>query len=111
MTRAEKKIWFEFLRFFKPQVHRQRPMGKFIPDFYIPKGRLIVEIDGNSHFNEKAATKDKERTAFFESFNITVIRFTNDEVFEQFEQVCQIIKNKVFERQTPPSLDDSGRPL
>ncbi len=94
-TPTENKLWYEFLRFLKPRAHRQRPMGKFIADFYIPKAKLIIEIDGNVHLDEKANAKDSERSEFFKVLGITVIRFTNDEVLYDFKYVCKKINDMV----------------
>jgi very-short-patch-repair endonuclease len=82
----------------KPRVHRQRSMGRFIADFYVPKAKLIIEIDGGIHTQEKVAAKDHERTLFFKSFGVGVLRFTNNEVFSSFEKVCQSIKQAVSDR-------------
>jgi very-short-patch-repair endonuclease len=102
-TNAESIIWKKHLRYLKPKVHRQRPMGKFIVDFYIPKAKLIIEIDGDSHFSEKAKAKDAERTKFFNNLDLKVIRFTNSEVFYSFEFVCKKIQNEITCSKTPPS--------
>lgn len=97
-TRAENKIWYEFLRFIKPRTHRQRSMGRFIADFYIPKAALIIEIDGDVHSNEKAIAKDLERTTFFNELGITVIRFSNSDVLYNFRQVCDEIKKIILSK-------------
>jgi very-short-patch-repair endonuclease len=98
MTPFEKKIWFDFLRYLKPGVRRQRPMGKFIVDFYIPKAKLVIEIDGDVHMNEKAIAKDQERTDFFNSLGIHVLRIKNEEISSSFQSVCNIISQTILER-------------
>ena len=102
-TSAESIIWKKYLRYLKPRVHRQRPIGNFIVDFYIPKAKLVIEIDGDSHFSEKAFAKDTQRTGFFNELGLKVIRFTNSEVFYSFEFVCKKIKDEIDFRKTPPS--------
>jgi very-short-patch-repair endonuclease len=91
MTPAEKKLWQEYLRYSKPRVHRQRAMGNFIVDFYIPKAKLVIEIDGNFHFDEKATAKDHERTSFLNEIGLEVLRFENHRVFNDFKSVCREI--------------------
>ncbi len=98
MTPAEEKLWQEYLRYSKPRVHRQRPMGNFIVDFYIPKAQLIIEIDGNHHFDEKAIAKDRERTLFFNEIGLEILRFENHQVFDSFSDVCETIQKKVQSR-------------
>lgn len=105
MTRAEKKLWYEFLNKFKPRVHRQRAIGRYVVDFYIAKAALVIEIDGDSHFIENAEKKDALRTKFLNSLNLHVMRFTNNDVFFSFENVCGEITNFVDKNlisNTPP---------
>ena len=98
MTAAEEKIWYQYLRSFQPRVHRQRSMGRCIADFYIPKAKLVIEIDGSIHQEEKVRAKDNERTKFFNSLGIEVIRFTNEEVMTSFRRVCKSIRQMVVKR-------------
>ena len=48
MTKAERKLWYDYLRNFKYRVHRQRPIDQFIVDFYCFELKLVIEIDGDS---------------------------------------------------------------
>lgn len=93
MTPTEKKLWFEFLRNEKPQVRRQRSIGNYIVDFYIPKARLVIELDGDPHFlNDKSKADDRERDNYLHSLGLKVIRFTNNDIKNSFESSCKIIK-------------------
>jgi very-short-patch-repair endonuclease len=98
MTKAEKKLWYDFLCHIKPKVHRQRPMGKFITDFYIPKAKLIIKVDGPIHENEKVSAKDADRTLFFASLGVLVLRITNNEIFHDFDRVCKRISTTIQNR-------------
>ncbi len=93
MTQAEKKLWFEFLKDFKYWVYRQRPIIYYIADFYCAKLKLIIEVDGDSHFNDSEKEYDNERTKAFESIGIQVMRFTNTEVLDCFPEVCEKINS------------------
>ena len=90
-TPAERKLWFEFLRNLPVRFTRQKPLGHYIADFYCSSSRLVVEVDGDSHFTDRGEGYDAARTAALESEGIRVIRVTNLEVMEQFEGVCQKI--------------------
>lgn len=90
-TPAEKKLWLEFLRTFEHRVLRQRPILNFIVDFYIPALKLVVEVDGNSHFSEQGQTHDAERTAQLEALGLRVLRFANAEVMESLEGIAMQI--------------------
>jgi len=73
---------------------RQHSIGNFITDFYCAKEKLVIEIDGDSHFSESSQEYDLRRTEFFNSLGIRVIRFTNVEVAESLEGVLlEIVKN------------------
>ncbi len=96
-TVAEKKLW-QFLKTFHYRVLRQRPIHHFIVDFYCPRLRLVIEVDGDVHFTETAAAYDAERTQVLEGYGLQVIRFTNEQVMGDFEAVCQKIGEMI-----PPS--------
>ena len=63
MTPAEKKLWHGYLRSFKFRVLRQRPIAFFIVDFYCAALKLVIEVDGDSHFTEAGRAYDAERTS------------------------------------------------
>jgi very-short-patch-repair endonuclease len=94
-TPAEKKLWQEYLRTFRFRVLRQRPIDHFIVDFYCAALKLVIEIDGESHFTPEGRVYDQERTAVFEGYGLTVLRFTNDVVMNDFEGVCQEIEELI----------------
>lgn len=89
-TPAEKKLW-EYLREAPLKFYRQRPIDNFIVDFYCEKIKLIIEVDGDSHFTESGIVYDEARTKILEGYQLKVIRFTNDEVLHDYESVCSEI--------------------
>ena len=96
-TPAERKLWFEFLRDLPHKFTRQKPLGYYIADFYCSGLRLVIEVDGDSHFTAGAETHDRTRTAVLAGMNVRVIRFTNAEVMAQFEAVCSRINQVLAE--------------
>jgi very-short-patch-repair endonuclease len=92
LTRAEARLWFGFLRDFEPRVRRQRPFGSYIVDFYCAKRKTVVEVDGESHFTDAGVAYDAERTVFLEALGLKIVRFTNAQVFENFEGVCEALR-------------------
>jgi very-short-patch-repair endonuclease len=88
MTEPEKKIWYGYLKNCWLNVLRQKPINQFIVDFYIPKVKLVIEIDGETHFTEDAIVYDRERTEVLEGLWIRVLRFTNSEVMANLEWVA-----------------------
>lgn len=99
MTIPEKKLWYGFLNHFSLRVLRQRPINNFIVDFYCAKLKLVIEVDGDSHFTDEGRESDRRRTAILESYGLKVIRFTNEEVLHNFDAVCQ----EISPRKDPPS--------
>ncbi|MFN2644378.1 MAG: endonuclease domain-containing protein [Burkholderiales bacterium] len=90
-TPAERKLWFDFLRYLPHKFTRQKPLGSYIADFYCSSRRLVIEIDGDSHFNASSERYDAARTKSLADLGLRVIRFTNLEVMQQFEAVCERI--------------------
>ena len=91
-TPVEKKLWYGFLRTFKYRVIRQRPIDNFIVDFYCAHLKLVIEVDGDSHYSEDGIQNDQLRTSRLEGYGLRVIRFTNIEVLDNFEEVCATIE-------------------
>ncbi|BAY32733.1 hypothetical protein NIES2107_46230 [Nostoc carneum NIES-2107] len=95
MTTAERKLWYEYFKNFKFRVLRQRPINNFIVDFYCPTLQLVIEIDGDSHFTDEAQDYDIERTRVLEGYGLKIIRFTNSQVLNQFDSVCEQIQDLI----------------
>lgn len=95
MTPAEKKLWGECLRHLNVRVLRQRPIDNFIVDFYIPSLKLVIEVDGDSHFSEAGKTRDAERTAVLNGYGVQVIRFNNREVLDKLEGVSSVLSRRM----------------
>jgi very-short-patch-repair endonuclease len=97
-TPAERKLWYEFLRDLPEKFTRQKPLGSYIADFYCSRIRLVIEIDGDSHFTASGETYDQSRAAALEALRLRVIRFTNEDVMQRFEGVCQRIEQALTEK-------------
>ncbi|MFH0873297.1 MAG: endonuclease domain-containing protein [Candidatus Komeilibacteria bacterium] len=74
------------------KFRRQHGIGKYVVDFYCPEVKLAIEIDGESHLVDGAEEMDNERQKYIELYGIKVIRFSNGEVYENTEEVIEIIK-------------------
>jgi len=77
------------------KFRRQYSVGKFVIDFYCPRLKLAIEVDGDSHFSEKSEVYDKERQRFIESFKISFLRFTNKDIYENLGEVLGTIKARM----------------
>ena len=92
-TNEEKKVWYQILKGRTPKFHRQRIIGNYIVDFFCPKLKLIIEIDGYQHFYEENKEYDQRRTEYLESLGFYILRFENTEVNKDIEEVRYIINN------------------
>jgi very-short-patch-repair endonuclease len=75
------------------KFRRQTSIGSYIVDFYCPEEKLVIELDGEVHFNEEAIKYDEDRTKYIESLGLKVIRFENNEVLKNTEYVLNEIRN------------------
>src|ERR1700741_1294653 len=73
---AERKLWYEFLSSLPEKFTRQKPLGHYIADFYSSSLRLVIELDGDSHFDDRAERYDARRTERLEEEGVRVVRFT-----------------------------------
>lgn len=93
MTPAESYLWLKFLKRFRPRFIRQRTVLHYILDFYCPFYKLCVELDGASHNTFQAKEHDKDRTYQLNCLGITVIRFRNEDVFNNLGKIMRVIEN------------------
>ncbi len=98
-TQAEKALWNQLRKLRKEGYifRRQHPLDIFIADFYCHKIKLVIEGDGEIHSNEVVHEHDSGRTAELDRFGIRVIRFTNDQVMSNHENIMIQIKNIISE--------------
>ena len=84
-TPAERKLWFDYLSAHAEKFTRQKPLGRYIADFYCARFRLVGELDGDSHFSDAGERYDQLRTDALADLGIAVLRFTNTEVLQDFD--------------------------
>jgi very-short-patch-repair endonuclease len=83
------------------QFRRQQPIENYIVDFVCFDKRIIIEVDGGQHSVNKDS--DSVRDEYLKSNGFDVLRFWNNEIFENLNGVLEVIKNKVL----TPSLNPS----
>jgi len=98
MTREERHLWYDFLRQLPVTINRQKVFGNYIADFYCATAKIIIELDGSQHYEEKTAEKDVIRDKYFSQLGITVLRYQNIEITNNFEAVCNDIYKHIFKR-------------
>ena len=88
-------MWYDFLRTYPVKFSRQKVLGKYVADFYSTQAKLIIELDGRQHFEERDEQKGKERTEYLKQYGLKVIRIPNNWVNRNFREVCEYIDNIV----------------
>ena len=91
MTKEERRLWYDFLKNLPILFHRQKVIGNYIVDFYCAKAKLVIELDGSQHYEDKGIEKDRERDCFLQELGLTVLRFSNLEINQNFQGVCESI--------------------
>lgn len=93
-TEAEEIIWqcLRNRKILNFKFRRQHPVGKYIADFYCHEAKLIIEVDGEIHNNPENQEYDQNRTDQLNEIGITVIRFTNEDVNNNLDEVINAIK-------------------
>ncbi len=91
MTKEERHLWYDFLKDYPVRFLRQKVIDHYIVDFYCHDARLIIELDGSQHYDEKDQRKDAIRTEKLEQRGLSVIRIPNSEINRNFRGVCEYI--------------------
>jgi len=93
MSDAERVLWHRLRRkqLHGVQAYRQKPLERWIVDFYLPAARLVVEVDGGQHFSEAGRAKDAARTLALNRMGLRVLRFDNLQVLKETDAVVEAI--------------------
>ncbi len=91
MTKEENHLWYDFLRTYPIRFSRQKVLGKYIADFYSAQAKLIIELDGSQHFEDKGIENDRKRSEYLKQYGLKIIRIPNNEVNKNFKGVCEYI--------------------
>lgn len=106
MTPAEIFMWSQLnVAFSGTKFRKQHPLGSYIADFYCHKHKLVIELDGSIHQLPEVIDNDLQKQAFFESQGLTVLRFTNQEVFNNLNRVLETINMQI---KSPPFRGRGG---
>jgi len=93
--KSEDILWYELKdKQLGYKFRRQHGIGNYIVDFYCPRLKLVIEVDGITHDDPQVASRDKIRQKYLEELGLKVIRYTTDEVFNNLEGVVLDIWGK-----------------
>ncbi|MHB9072697.1 MAG: endonuclease domain-containing protein [Desulfobaccales bacterium] len=80
------------------QFYRQKPIGGYIVDFYAPKAKLVIEIDGSRHLEAPHLEKDRERDERLGRLGLMVLRVNGRQVLKETESVLELIYQTITKR-------------
>jgi very-short-patch-repair endonuclease len=97
MTDAERKLWYRIrMKQIKGlQFYRQKPIGNYIVDFYCPKAKLVIELDGGQHYLKTGEEKDKIKDNYLSGLGLKVLRFSDVDVLRDIDSVLEKIWNEI----------------
>lgn len=111
---AEARLWraLRDRRLAGFKFRRQHPLAGYVLDFYCPTVRLAVELDGGQHGEDAQRSYDAARSETLEKLGIRVLRFWNDVVLRQpedvLEQIDQTLRDSPSPRPSPPAGERGG---
>jgi very-short-patch-repair endonuclease len=105
-TLSEVLLWQELragkINGFK--FNRQKPLGRYIVDFYCKKLNLVIEVDGESHYHDNAPIRDQVRQEALEKMNLSFLRFDDHDVKKNMRFVLNEILDFIDKHEAnPPS--------
>ena len=97
MTDPERRMWNKLraCQLGGLGFRRQHGIGPYIVDFFCPEKKMIIEIDGETHAEEKQMAKDVKKEAYFDSLGLKVVRYLNREIMENLEGVIEDLYQKM----------------
>ena len=105
MTKAENILWNHLRKGINSfKFRRQHPIGIYIADFFCHKAKLVIELDGSVHNQEDVKSNDEMRQKDLQNWGYEVLRFKNEQVFKQIDDVLNIISeivNNIIKKKSP----------
>lgn len=98
MTPQERKLWFQFLKRLSVTVNRQKVIGYYIVDFYCHAAKTVIELDGSQHYENEGLEYDRDRDAYLTGLGLNVLRYSNRDIVERFQGVCEDILRRLEEK-------------
>ncbi|MHB1153158.1 MAG: endonuclease domain-containing protein [Eubacteriales bacterium] len=94
-TKEENYLWYKYLRIYSVHFYRQYIIDEYIVDFYCPKAKLVIELDGSQHSMEKVKEYDIARAHCLENLGLKILRFSNTDIMQNFTNICMAINLEV----------------
>lgn len=103
MTPAENRLWIHLRgkQFKNLKFRRQHGIGPYIVDFFCPQLKLAIEVDGDVHALKNQRMKDQQRQNDLKSLGVIMIRYQNNDIFNNLDGVLKDLYQKIFGKATP----------
>ena len=100
LTDSEKALWLRLRnkQLLGIQFYRQKPIGEHIVDFFAPRAKLVVEVDGSQHLVGDHVQKDRIRDGYLASLHLKVLRFNSREVLKENDAVVEAIYRMITDQ-------------
>ena len=97
MPPAERILWSKLKgrQLEKYKFRRQHSIDEFILDFYCPKAKLVIEIDGGQHYMDEDKKKDEKRDSYIKKLGLKVLRFSDRDVLKNISSVSEEVFNNL----------------
>ena len=102
LTDSERVLWQRLRgkQLSDVQFYCQKPIGDYIVDFYAPKAKLVIEIDGSQHLEAPHVEKDRGRDEYLGRLGLMVLRIDSRQVLKETEAVMEFIHQNITKRLT-----------
>ena len=100
LTKSETALWSRLRgkQLLDIQFYRQKPIGQYIVDFFAPRARLVVEVDGSQHMEKNHLQRDKNRDQYLTGLGVKVLRFDSRVVLTETDAVMEVIYRTITEQ-------------
>jgi very-short-patch-repair endonuclease len=105
-TSAERRLWRMLFPFRTGGYHfrKQVPIGPYFADMACHHARVVIEVDGDTHYSDAGEVQDAKRDAFLRGEGYLELRFSNADVLENGEGVYEVIARALEGRAKAPGL-------
>lgn len=93
MTDVENLLWWKIRnkQLKGCQFYRQKIIGNYIVDFYCPKAKIVIELDGGQHYTNEGELKDLQRDEYMKTLGLKVLRFSDTDILNNLSGVTEKI--------------------
>lgn len=95
LTPEEKHLWYDLLKKLPFNIRRQHNIENYIVDFYIAEKKTVIEVDGLQHKVPQHKESDEARDKALSAWGITVLRYSNKDIKQNFNAVAEDILQKL----------------